>query len=340
MEKKFDLNDIVLVPAIISNIISRSEIKTYDKNGKLPIFIAPMDTVVDINNYELLNNLGLNVCIPRQNPSDERLVYNDECFISYGLDELDDIINKNEKLPKKVLIDVANGHSIRVYELAKKIKEKYDIILMVGNIANPKTIVEYDKIGVDYIRCSIGSGNVCITASNTAVYYPMGSLIRESYELKKHNNLNIKIIADGGFRNYGDIIRAIGLGADGVMVGSIVNKSIDACGDNYINNEHGYIKVSEKEARNIFNSNGDIYKMYRGMSTKAVQRKWGKEQLKTSEGISRYNKVEYSMSGWIENLNDYFKSSLSYLGFNNIEDFKGNAEYVFITQNAFNRFFK
>lgn len=340
MEKKFDLNDIVLIPCVLSNISSRSEINIYDDNDKLPLFVAPMDTVVDDNNYKLLNNLGFNVCIPRQNPNEERKIYSDDCFISYGLDELDDIINNNKELPKKVLIDVANGHSIRVYNLAKLIKEKYDVVLMVGNIANPKTIVEYDKIGVDYIRMSIGSGHACTTASNTAIYYPMGSLIRESYELKRDLGLKIKLIADGGFRNFSDIICGIALGADGIMVGSIINKSIDSCGDNYIISEHGYINVSKNEAIEIFNNKGDIYKKYRGMSTKEVQKKWGKTDLKTAEGINKYNKVEYTMEGWVENLIDYFKSCLSYQGFYNIDDFRGESEYVFITQNALNRFFK
>jgi len=340
MTKKFDLNDIVLIPSIISNIVSRSEINIYDDNGKLPLFVAPMDTVIDDENYKLLNELGFNVCIPRQNPLDNRKEYPDDCFVSFGLDELDNIILNNEKLPKRVLIDVANGHSIRVFNLSKIIKEKYDIILMVGNIANPKTIIEYDKIGVDYIRCSIGSGDACLTAANTSIYYPMGSLIQESYEIKKQNNLNIKIIADGGFRNFADIIKGIALGSDGIMIGSIINKSIEACGGDFINNEHGYIKVSKTEALNIFKSNGDIYKRYRGMSTKEVQQKWGKEIIKTSEGISKYNKVEYTMSGWVENLNDYFKSCLSYQGFKNIDDFRGNSEYIFLTQNAFNRFYK
>ena len=339
MEIKFDFNDIVLIPSIISNIVSRSEINVYDENGKLPLFVAPMDTVVDIENYKLLNDLGFNVCIPRQNPLNERKEYSDDCFISFGLDELDDMILNDQKLPKKVLIDVANGHSIRVFNLSKKIKEKYDVILMVGNIANPKTIIEYDKIGVDYIRVGIGGGNVCTTSANSSIHYPMGSLIQECNELKIKYKLNIKIVADGGFNNFDDINKAISLGAS-VMLGSIINKSIESCGDNFINNEHGYIKVSKTEAINIFKSGQDIYKKYRGMSTKEVQQKWGKENLKTSEGISKYNKVEYSIISWVDNFKSYLKTALSYQGYYDIKDFKGSSNFINITVNAYNRFHK
>ena len=82
-----------------------------------------------------------------------------------------------------------------------------------------------------------------------------------------------------------------------------------------------------------------FYKKYRGMSTKEVQKKWGKKRLTTAEGISKYNKVEYRLSGWVENLKDYLKSAMSYTNSTNLEEFK-NSEYVFITENALRRFHK
>ena len=153
---KFDFNDFSLIPSRLSNIRSRKEIDILIDN-KLPLFVSPMDTVIDENNYKTFINLGFNVCIPRGIKG----TFEDECFISYGLDEIEDIINVNGTLPKRVLIDVANGHSIRVYEAAKKIKQKYlDVILMVGNIANPLTFEDYCDIGVDFLRLGVGSGAV------------------------------------------------------------------------------------------------------------------------------------------------------------------------------------
>lgn len=341
MEKdlKFDLNDITLKGCIMSEISSRSEINILE-NGKLPIFIAPMDTVINHDNYQTFLDLGMNVCIPRQNPNEERHTYSDECFISYGLNELEDIIKNKETLPKKVLIDVANGHSRRVYNIANDIKQKYNVELMVGNIANPLTIIEYAKIGVDYIRCSVGSGSACITGCNTAIYYPMGSLISECNEIKKKYKLKINIVADGGFRNFSDIIKGLALGADYIMIGSICNKSIDACGDKFIKKNDEYIQIEKEKAIEYFHVDEQIYTKYRGMSTKEVQQSWGKKNLKTSEGISFYNTVEYTMSGWVENFSDYLKSCLSYQGFYDIKDFRGNSPYIFITQQAFNRFNK
>ena len=82
-----------------------------------------------------------------------------------------------------------------------------------------------------------------------------------------------------------------------------------------------------------------FYKEFRGMSTKAVQRKWGKGVLKTSEGVHRTNKVEYRLSQWVTNFKDYLKSAMSYTNSRYLDDFR-ESEYVFITENALRRFDK
>ena len=82
-----------------------------------------------------------------------------------------------------------------------------------------------------------------------------------------------------------------------------------------------------------------MYKKFRGMSTKQVQKKWGRKEIKTSEGIHKLNKVEYTIEGWTENFKDYLKSAMSYTDSRNLKVFKG-SEYVFITENGHKRFNK
>ena len=333
---KFDFNDISLIPAIISHIKSRDEINVYDKNNKLPIFVSPMDTVIDDNNYKLLSDIGFYVCIPRKNLLENKREYEDECFISYGLDEIEKKILSKEILPKKILIDVANAHSIRVFECAKRIKNEYINELMIGNIANPETYKIYGEIGVDYIRCGIGAGHACTTSANSSIHYPMASLIIECFQIKNSKNFNTKIIADGGF----NIIKALGIGANGVMIGNIINKSIESCGQDYIKKGNSFIKIEKNDAIDYFNNGEDVFKLFRGMSTKDVQKKWGKKELRTSEGIIKLNKVEYSIVSWKNNFKDYLKSCMSYQNKKDIYNFIGNSEYIHITQNAYNRFNK
>jgi IMP dehydrogenase len=337
---KFDFNDISLIPAVLSNIKSRSEINIKDKNNNLPIFVSPMDTVIDDLNYKLFMELGLYVCIPRNDIGNQKKIYEDDCFISYGLNEIEEIVKNNISLPKRTLIDVANAHSIRVYEIVKLIKNKYAVELMIGNIANPKTFEIYGEMGVDYIRCGIGAGHACTTSANSSIHYPMASLIKECREIKNVNDFNINIIADGGFRNFDDIIKALGIGADGVMIGNLINKSIESCGQNYIKDGDSYLKIEKNDAIEHFNDGIDVFKLFRGMSTKDVQKKWGKKELRTSEGIIKMNKVEYSISKWVENFKDYLKSCMSYQNKKDINEFIGESDFVFITQNAHNRFNK
>lgn len=337
---KFDFNDISLIPTIISDIRTRKEINIFDENRNLPLFVSPMDTVIDENNYKIFKDLGFYICIPR-GVNNDKIKFEDDCFISYSLDEIEEKIKNNKKLPKRILIDVANAHSIRIYEISKIIKEQYiDIELMIGNIANPKTFEQYAKLNVDYIRCGIGAGHACTTSANSSIHYPMASLIKECHDIKIKNDYKTKIIADGGFKNFDDIIKSIGLGSDGVMLGNIINKSIESCGQDYIKEDETYIKIDKNDAIDYFKDGGDIYKLFRGMSTKDVQRKWGKKELRTSEGIIRMNKVEYSIGGWTDNFKDYLKSCMSYQGDNDLKNFIGNSEYVFISQNSFNRFNK
>ena len=76
------------------------------------------------------------------------------------------------------------------------------------------------------------------------------------------------------------------------------------------------------------------------MSTKEVQSKWGKSTLKTAEGITKYNKVEYTIEGWIDNFSDYLKSNMSYSNKRTLEEYKGKADVRFITSEAYARFNK
>jgi len=338
--KKFDWNDITIIPDTLSTIASRSEINPL-QNGKLPIFTAPMDMVIDENNISEFELNNVNICLPRNVKFDS--LKNDNYFYSYGLDEMIELFESGKGLPKKVLIDVANGHMFKLWEISKRIKDKYgnNIELMVGNIANPDTYRKYCEIGVDWIRVGIGGGSACTTSANVSIHFPMASLVNECYEISKEFDNPTKILADGGFRSFSDIIKALALGADACMLGGIFNKCLESCSDNFLKDSVGIFHLVTEEQANInFNEGIDVWKYYRGMSTKEVQKSWNRKELKTGEGISKYNKVEYTLSGWRENFTDYLRSAMSYSNSRTLEEFIGQANWVKISQNAFNRFNK
>ena len=338
--KKFDWNDITIIPDTLSTIASRSEINPL-QNGKLPIFTAPMDMVIDENNISEFEDNYINICLPRNVKYDN--LKNNNYFYSYGLDEMIELFESGEEMPKKVLIDVANGHMFKLWEISKRIKEKFgnEIELMVGNIANPDTYRKYCEIGVDWIRVGIGGGSACTTSANVSIHFPMASLVNECYEVSREFDNPTKILADGGFRNFSDIIKALALGAHACMLGGIFNKCLESCSDNFLKDSVGIFHlIDEERAITNFDSGIDVWKYYRGMSTKEVQKSWNRKELKTGEGISKYNRVEYTLSGWRENFTDYLRSAMSYSNSRTLEEFIGQANWVKISQNAFDRFNK
>ena len=336
---KFDWNDISIVPETLSSISSRKEVDpTY--SGKLPIFTAPMDKVIDETNVNQFVENNINVCLPRHVKYE--VVKNEDYFYSYGLDEIIEILDKKSQLPKRILIDVANGHMQKLYDTAKKIKQTYEdkIELMIGNIANPDTYKKYCEIGVDYIRVGIGGGSACTTSANVSIHYPMASLISECAYFKSSFENPTKIVADGGFRNFSDIIKALALGADYVMLGGIFNKCLESCGESFMKEDNQFYQISGERVQKSFETGVTVYKYYRGMSTKEVQKSWNRSELKTGEGITKYNKVEYTLEGWCENFTDYLKSAMSYCDSRNLNEFIGEVRYEIISQNSFMRFNK
>jgi IMP dehydrogenase/GMP reductase len=350
-EKLYDFDDILIEPAILSKIKSRSEINPRNIMGNLPLMTAPMDTVVDENNFHLFKEKGILPVLPRV-PNPNKDWFDTNIFLSYSLQDFDKIFLKEKiYVPDgariHALIDVANGHMVELYEMAKKAKEMYgySMYLMIGNVANPKTFLEYCKIGVDLVRIGIGNGGGCLTTVQTGVGYPMASLISECNDIRVHGEYRIEIVADGGFKKYADIIKALALGADYVMLGSILNKALESAGETEkIHNPQlgGWDIVNQysDEAKKMFNADITLFKAFRGMSTKEVQKAWGKETLTTSEGVVRRHKVEYTLDQWVKNFEDYLRSAMSYTGKKELHQFIDGVQFNIITQNSFKRFDK
>lgn len=344
---KVDFDDLLIQPVVTTNIKSRTEINPFDENGMLPLITAPMDTVVDEANATLFYDSKINVCLPR---GEKRV--NKHMFQSYSLEQFKREFYEQPKTlsdsetPIYVLIDTANGHIQELVDIVRHAKEFYgdSMVLMVGNIANPTTYANLSNVGADYIRCGIGAGGGCLTTQQLGVGYPMASLIQECYHVSLGLDNPAKIVADGGMQKYSDIIKAIALGADYVMLGSIINKCLESCGDNYFqvdpNQPESKVRINTTQALERYNNGKQVLKMFRGMSTKEVQKKWGNEKLKTSEGVVRYREVEYTLSQWIENFESYLRSAMSYCNARTLSDFVDNAEFINITPNAFNRFNK
>ena len=357
--KTFGLEDIELVPATITSINHRSECNVFNSDGMLPIFTAPMSTVVSIDNYTVFNDYKVNTILPRNIAFKERLAHINKTFVAMSLSEFSEFIdelsnNFSVENTYYVCIDLANGHMRSLLETCAKAKQMFggNLIIMTGNIANPKTYIEYAKCGIDFVRVGIGGGSACITSVQSGVHYGQASLIEDCAKLKKQientwadgNYQSIPyIVADGGFSNYGRIIKALALGADYVMVGKMFAECEEACGPIFTMHK-SHDKWSEEDKKHLLwdVSSGTYYvrlREYYGMSTKRAQKEFGSEKLKTSEGSESWVYVQYTLSQMLDNLISYLRTAMSYTNSIDLEEFK-NAEYNICSTNEFNAYNK
>lgn len=374
LKKTYNYSDLEITPEITTSISSRSECNPR-YNANLPLFTAPMDSIVNINNLDYWSSNSIIPIIPRNIPYDVRLKYlctlNTWVALSYNeFKELFCVINNDIQqayLPKdsifRVCIDIANGHQLALLnsiKLAKSLAKEnnYTLIIMAGNIANPDTYYEYCKAGVDYVRCGIGGGSGCLTSSNVGVHYGLASLILECRNIKeqliKTGNLNYtKIIADGGIKGYRDAIIALACGADYVMIGGIFASFLESAspiiglkyledGGILLNDKHisftkEDLKVEENKRDLI--KNYTLLKDFHGMSTKEAQLSINPNivNLKTSEGICFTQTVEYTMEQWVNNFEDYLKSAMSYTDCLTLEEFKSKVSLNLVSEGTRNR---
>lgn len=375
---KLNYDDITIVPEAVTDICSRSQCIPYDEDGYLPIFASCMSSVVSIENTGDFNTAKIRTVIPRSYPlyvRTEFLEKNEDNFVAFSLNEAKEVfIDKSVQImsmlsvrssdePLRICIDLANGHMKCLLDLVKEIKEKYgkSIVIMTGNIANPETYKYYEEAGVDYCRCTVGSGNVCSTASNTGIFYSVFSLLKEIYEIKKSINGKCKIIADGGIHGFRDVQKAL-IYADYVMIGSLFNKAIESAGKTTYGTFYWNIRGKKiaRPLKTLFYFGREVpkekygevmslikqgkltvWKELYGMSTKIAQSIINQansvetKKLKTAEGLLKYQKVEYDIKGWAENETDYLRSAMSYTNSRNLDEYKG-SQWVQISKIVYN----
>lgn len=365
----FGIQEVCIYPKAITNIKSRSQCNPYI-NDKLPLFTAPMTSVIDDKTYKVFEENKINVIIPRTVKIEDRVKFIDKYFVAMGLDEAEEFSKNNfEKLNSlssiNILIDISNGHMKKLINLIKDLKRLFrnKISIMCGNIANPMTFKYLSEAGVDYIRVGIGAGCGCITASNTGIFYPMGSLIYECRKIQEKmeesyliNNTAkpAKIIADGGMKNFDYIIKALYLGADYVMCGRLFSQCWESPGEIW------YKEKSELDIHQSWKLLGnhtdqtniefrpDLYdykKIFYGMATKRAQNEMAGashtvKNIKTSEGITKELPILNTVEGWVENFKSYLTSAMSYTDCLTLKDIKKFKEFRLMTyaaQESYNR---
>ena len=223
-----------------------------------------------------------------------------------------------------LILDTAHGHSQSVINTVKNIKKKFKFNnLIVGNVATGDAAKELADNGADTIKVGIGPGSICTTRVVAGVGMPQFTAIQNVSSALK--NYKVRVIADGGIRYSGDIAKAIGAGADMVMIGSLFAGTDEAPGE-------------------IFYYQGRSYKSYRGMgSLSAMARgsadRYFQEDIKDNlklvpEGIEGRVPYRGPVKNIINQLVGGLKASMGYIGAKTIDELKKKAKFVQITNSG------
>ena len=315
MKTALTYDDVLLLPQY-SDIKSRKEIDIgNDLDDKihldLPIISSPMDTVTESAMANVMYKLGGIGIVHRYNSIEEQA----EETIEAGITGAAVGVTENFKDRAKILvysgvdvlcIDVAHGHHILVERAIKTLKDLFGntVHIMAGNVATREAFDALSDWGADSIRCNIGGGSICSTRIQTGHGLPgLQTIIDCSKSDRK-----TKIIADGGIKSSGDIVKALAAGADFVMLGSML------------------AGTSESPGKTIKTESG-ILKQYRGMASKEAQMDWH-GRTSSNEGVSTYIDFKGSVADILGDLRKGITSGLSYSGARNLAEFREKAIFV------------
>jgi len=219
-----------------------------------------------------------------------------------------------------ISIDTAHGHSKGVIETAKRVKKKYpELDLIVGNIASAEAAKALAKIGADAVKVGVGPGSICTTRIVAGIGMPQLSAVYEAAKALKGSP--VAVIADGGIRFSGDIVKAIAAGADSVMIGSLLAGTEEAPGE---------MIIYEGRKFKSYRGMGSIEAMEDGSKDRYFQDVEDDIKKLVPEGISGRVPFKGLVSEVLYQLVGGLKAGMGYCGAKNIEKLK-QAKFVKIT---------
>jgi IMP dehydrogenase len=322
-------DDVGLIPKF-NNIQSRLHVNlkslvTTRNTTNIPFIPANMDTVMGSDLAKIIKDYGGVGIFHRFAPIEKRLEWFKDFpdfFHSCGITDWEDTLILINVGCKNFCIDIAHGHSTMVGDVIKKIKSKCpDSQIIAGNVCTIEGFDYLVAMGADAIKCGVGPGAACSTRMVTGVGVPQFSAV---YEMAKYRDLlcnkkgkYIPIIADGGIRDSRDICLALAAGADTVMMGSI------------------FCKTFESACPKFKDEDGHVYGKYRGQASANFQNEYfGKVKEGTvPEGIDFTVKITKSAKEIIDEFSGALRSSMTYLGADNMESYHMNAEFFESTMN-------
>ncbi len=219
-----------------------------------------------------------------------------------------------------LVMDSAHGHSKGIIDTLKEIKSLISgVDIIVGNVANPKAVIDLIKAGADGVKVGIGPGSICTTRIVAGVGVPQITAISDCADAAKE--FNIPIIADGGIKYSGDFAKALAAGASCIMVGSLLAGCDESPGE---------LVTFQGRQYKSYRGMGSIGAMTRGSSDRYFQEGTAQDKL-VPEGIEGRVPYAGTIRDVIHQLIGGLRSSMGYCGSKDIKTFQDKAEFVEIT---------
>ncbi len=347
-------DDILLVPGFAG--FSRSDITLSTKLTKhislsLPLIASPMDTVTESELATALGKLGGIGIIHRNLPIEDQVaevkkvlsegvVVGAAVGASTGVEErIDALVRANVSV---LLVDSAHGYAKQVIDTVKFIKSHYpDMDVIAGSIATADGAVALIEAGADGLRVGMGPGAICTTRIISGMGVPQVTALIETVGAAKE--YGVPVIADGGIKYSGDMVKALALGASTVMMGSFFAAAQEAPG------EQVELSRAQVPARfqSIFQKDKEMYlfKAYRGMGSIGAMRKGAKiksedefhgksykDRVLVAEGVEGLVPVKGTVGQLVDQAVGGIKSGMFYIGAQNLTELVTKAKFLQITQ--------
>ena len=315
-------DDVLLVPKY-SEVESRKYIDISSSlchvgELTLPIISSPMDTVTESTMVTAMHNAGGVGIIHRYNTIEDQVAMVHDicmsgvCRIGAAIGASGDYVDRATALydagAKIFCVDIAHGHHVLMRRALHTLRDIFgdEVHIMAGNVATLEAFNDLADWGADSIRVGIGGGSICSTRIQTGHGAPTLQSIIDC--AKSHTDASL--IADGGIRNSGDIVKALAAGADFVMIGSLLAGTSEAPGSKFYHPQKG-----------------SWYKTYRGMASVEAQVDW-RGHTSSVEGVATAIECKGSVDSVLEELERGIRSGLSYSGASSIRALQNISQFI------------
>ena len=313
-------DDISLIPTEISRVKSRSEVNSKSiflgVELAVPVLASPMDSVCGIDMARELNSLG-SIGIVNRFDSSLKELFKDETSsegiqaVSVSLTAEEELLEKIAEKKMLVCVDTANANNAHVLRKCEEIKKKYNVKVILGNVAGGTTLKNLVDAGADAVRIGIGGGSMCTTSIQTGIGIGQVSSLLDVYFTREEQKLDIALIADGGVKSPGDVAKAISAGADVVMLGRMLAGTKETPGE-------------------VIKYNDQLWKKYRGSASFGVKMK--SEFIEGEETMVPYKGPVRNV---INAISDGLKSSMSYLNCESIEELRHKDRFALLSTSSY-----